>query len=188
MLPNYNDTLNVYSMNCQGLGNNNKRKDVMNYLKSFNIDILCLQDIHLRTLETNMLKESWDGEVVLNGIHTNSRGVGILFKSSFQYDILRVLRDENGNMLTVLLRHASKNILMINAYGPNTDNQFFFKKVNDHIETIEHDYFILCGDLNVTLDPKMDTYNYVGQNNPKARETLLKVMDSCSLVDIYRYL
>ena len=65
-------------------------------------------------------------------------------------------------MLTVLLRHTNKNILMINAYGTNIDNQAFSQKVNnDHIETTEHDQCILCGNLNVTLDPKMDTYNYV---------------------------
>ena len=182
-----NDALNVYSMNCQGLRNKNKRYDVINYLKSLNSDILCLQDTHLKTMETNFLQEFWDGKVVLNGFSTNSRGVGILFNHAIQYDILQVLRDENGNMLTVLMEYSNKKILLINAYGPNTDNQTFFQKVNDHIDAIEHDYFILCGDLNVTLDPSMDTYNYVRQNNLKSRDTLLKVMDSCSLVDIYRH-
>ena len=62
-------------------------------------------------------------------------------------------------MFTVLMEYSNKKILLTNAYGPNTDNQTFFQKVNDHIDAIEHDYFILCGDLNVTLDPSMDTYN-----------------------------
>ena len=51
----------------------------------------------------------------------------------------------------------------------------------------DHDYFIMCGDLNISLNQEMDTYNYVGSNNPKARESVLDLIDTCSLVDLYRY-
>ena len=44
MRSDFKDKTNIYSMNCQGLRNNNKRKDVINYLKSQSMDILCLQD------------------------------------------------------------------------------------------------------------------------------------------------
>ena len=124
----------------------------------------------------------------LHGISTNSRGVAILFKDTMQYDILDVIRDDDGNMLTLQMNCASKNILLINAYGPNIDNPTFFQTVKRQINTIDHDYFILCGDLNVTLNPQIDTFNYVGQNNSKSRDSLLDVMNSSSLIDIYRHL
>jgi exonuclease III len=34
------------TVNCQGLGNIEKRKDVFPFLKSKNYDIYCLQDTH----------------------------------------------------------------------------------------------------------------------------------------------
>ena len=153
------ETVNIYSMNCQGLRNNDKRKDVINYLKLYSVDILCLQDTHLKTSEVNLLKDLWEGKVILHGINTNSRGVAILFKETFQCDILHTLQDEDGNMLTLQIKHASKNILLINAYGPNTDNPMFFESIKKHIDAIDHDHFILCGDLNVSLNYQKDTCN-----------------------------
>ena len=84
---------------------------------------------------------------VLHGISTNSRRVANIFKDTMQYDILDVIRDDDGNMLTLQMNCASKNILLINAYGPNIDNPTFFQMVKRQINTIDHDYFILCGDL-----------------------------------------
>ena len=179
--------LNIYSMNCQGLRNNNKRKDVITYLKALNPDIICLQDTHLKTLEVNLLQNCWDGEVFLNGVYTNSRGVGILFKNTLQFEVLKIITDDNGNLLLLHMNCENKKLLLINVYGPNNDNEYFFEKLNEYVDSFDHEYCIICGDLNVTLDPTKDTYNYVGLTNPKARDSLLKVMDTCSLVDIYRY-
>ena len=80
-----------------------------------------------------------------------------------------------------------QTFLLINAYGPNTDNPIFFQDIKNYIDNYDHDYFILCGDLNISLNPQLDTYNYVGSNNPKAREILHDVIDTCSLVDLYRH-
>ena len=122
------------------------------------MDILCLQDTHLKTSETNLLKDLWEGEVFLHGISTNSLGVAILFKDTMQYDILDVIRDDDGNMLTLQMNCAIKNILLINAYGPNIDNPTFSQMVKRQINTIDHDYFILCVDLSVTLNLQIFTF------------------------------
>lgn len=53
---------------------------------------------------------------------------------------------------------------------------------------LDIEYFILCGDFNLVLNPDVDTYNYISINNPKAREKLLEIMDDLQLVDYYRVL
>ena len=52
----------------------------------------------------------------------------------------------------------------------------------------DNEYFILCGDFNLTLNPSLDTYNYCGINNPKAREKTLEIMEDLQLLDYYRVL
>ena len=47
-------------------------------------------------------------------------------------------------------------------------------------------YTILCGDLNLVLDPKMDAFNYVHVNNPRSREILLETINALNLYDIFR--
>ena len=58
------------------------------------MDVLCLQDTHLKTSETRIFGRE-------KCFSTNSRGVGILVKDTMQYDILDVIRDDDGNMLTL---------------------------------------------------------------------------------------
>ena len=41
-------------------------------------------------------------------------------------------------------------------------NPIFFQDIKNYIDNYDHDYFILCGDLNISLNPEINTYNYVG--------------------------
>ena len=52
----------------------------------------------------------------------------------------------------------------------------------------DNKYFILCGDFNLALNSSLDTLNYRGISNPKAREKLLEVMEDLQLLDYYRIL
>lgn len=61
------------------------------------------------------------------------------------------------------------------------------KKVRDTLLNIDKDYFTLCGDLNLTLNPLLHTENYNNVNNLKAMYTVLKLMKNFQLPD-YRIL
>ena len=51
---------------------------------------------------------------------------------------------------------------------PNQDEPAFFKEVKDHASVGEFHYVIICGDFNLVLNPKKDSFNYNSINNPKA--------------------
>ena len=53
--------IKILSANCRGIQSKEKSYDVINYMKSKNQDILCLQDTHLITEEEFNLKTIWDG-------------------------------------------------------------------------------------------------------------------------------
>ena len=44
------------------------------------------------------------------------------------------------------------------------------------------------GDYNVALDPKLDTKNYLNENNPQARRALTDKMEEFNLGDVWREL
>ena len=46
-------------------------------------------------------------------------------------------------------------------YVPNNDNPQFFDKVRKYVEDSSETYTIVCGDLNLVLDPKSDSNNYM---------------------------
>ena len=63
--------IKLLSANCQGLCDEQKRADVLSYLKETNASIICLQDTHLLDSDLPSLKQIWH-ECYINGSKTNS--------------------------------------------------------------------------------------------------------------------
>ena len=89
-------------------------------------------------------------------------------------------------MIAVDIKLGSLNIKIMNIYGPNKDSPSFFNNISNIIASNEEAYVLLCGDLNIALDPLKDTYNYSHINNPNARKAVLNLMSDFSLTDVYR--
>ena len=162
------DDLCVLSANCQGLGDLEKRTDVLNYFNNCSANILCLQDTHWTDKLENALQREWEGDIAYSGLKSNARGVAILIKHNFEYKILNTHLDHSGNLMTISIETNNTSIKIINLYAPNNDNPAFFENILEIIDNNEMDYFLVCGDFNLTLDPNLDSYNYKNINNPLA--------------------
>ena len=114
-------------------------------------------------------------------------GVAILLNTNFEYEIENIDKDKDGNLLLLDFEVNKIKIRLINLYGPNSDDVDFYKNVRSLVTASHQDYVLLCGDFNLTLNPDLDSYNYVNINNPRSRQTLLKFMDENNLIDIYRH-
>ena len=95
--------------------------------------------------------------------------------------------DTDGNYICLTLKITTMTIHIMTIYAPNTDNPAFFSKVQDILKEHPADYYIICGDFNLVLDPHMDSYNYKHLNNLKARLSVLNMTNDLNLLDIYRY-
>ena len=179
-------TIMALSVNCQGLQTLAKRIDVINYLKDKNPDIVCLQDTHWIPEDMAEIKKHWDRECVLHGTKTNWRGVAILLGKTFEYIVGDIKKDDIGNMIAMDIKIDSLKVTLINIYGPNKDIPTLYNKTSDIIVTNGNPYVLICGNLNIALDPKKDTHNYFNNNNQNSRKAILDVMSEFSLVDIYR--
>ena len=181
-----NDEIKVLSVNCQGLRDFKKRYDVLEYLNSSDANIFCLQDTHWLSKDVKLIKQIWNGECLVHGVSTNSRGVAILFKKNIEYEILSHYNDDLGNLISADLKLSSIYIKLINIYAPNNDSPSFFQTIAEIINSSEQPYTILCGDFNVPLNTDIDTYNYKKVNNPKARIEIHKMMSNLNLADAFR--
>ena len=80
--------LSVASMNCRGLADNAKRRDVLHYLKNKQYSIYCLQDVHWVERMEDQIRAEWGLEwVFFSSFKSNARGVAILFNNNFEYKI-----------------------------------------------------------------------------------------------------
>ena len=179
--------IKVLSANCQGLRDLKKRANVINYLDSLGGNILCLQETHWTKNDLSTIKNLWKADCFLGGTKTNSNGVAILIKSNFEYEVVEHFIDNEGKIIWLnILINKKLKVKLINIYAPNKDTPDFFKKIGNIIESSNMDYVMLAGDFNITLDPKLNSYNYKQLNNPCARNEMLSVINKYNLCDIFR--
>ena len=166
----------VVSANCQGLQNKQKRCDVIDYFEKLNASIICFQDTHWTSKDEQMVKSLWKGDCILNGNSSNSRGVAILLNTNFEYKILSIAKDDEGNMITLDLVMGDISLKLLNLYAPNKDSPQFFEKVKETLELNTQAYTMIAGDLNLVMDPLLDSDQYKHINNPKSRKALQNIM------------
>ena len=77
--------LKILSMNCRGLGDICKRKDVFHYLRSKKAAIYCLQDTHFTSKSESMIRSQWGFECFSSFGSSDSRGVSILFNNNLEF-------------------------------------------------------------------------------------------------------
>ena len=66
-------------------------------------------------------------------ISLNSCGVADLLNNNFDYEVLDIYQDKEGNILQLLIKCDSLTINLINIYAPNRDNpNFLIKSLSFH--------------------------------------------------------
>ncbi|ESO92980.1 hypothetical protein LOTGIDRAFT_119738 [Lottia gigantea] len=88
------NTISIITINCQGIGSPEKRKDVIQYYKQKNFNILCLQDNHFNEKDENKIEIKWGFKCISNSFSSNSRGVAILINNNIEFKIKTIKKDE----------------------------------------------------------------------------------------------
>lgn len=180
------DTIKIVSLNCQGLGDTGKRRDVFHYLKQKKYSICCLQDTHFSNKLEKYVNSEWGYKCYFASFRSNCRGVAVLFSNNFEFKVTNVERDINGNFIIVLFTAFEKEFVLVNVYGPNKDDPIFYKTLKETIKKHENNNIIAVGDWNIALDPNVDCHNYIHNNNPQAREELENLTIEFGLADVWR--
>lgn len=179
--------IKIMSLNCRGLGNLQKRKDVFNYLHSKQYSIYCLQDTHFTGADRNTIRSSWGYEAFFSPGRSDARGVAILFKNNFDFEVLESRCDDIGNLMSLkIIINKNHSLLLINIYGPNRDNPEFYKHIESIVDQNDSDFVVIVGDYNLVLNPEVDYRNYRAVNNPRARQAVLEFKEKHNLEDAWR--
>ena len=178
----------ILSANCQGMGGNEKKLDVFNYLKAKNCDIYCLQDIHSTQHTEKFIQTQWgNNNCIFSSANSYKRGVAILFNKNLDFTLHKQVTDPEGNYIIIDITVDNHRFNLINLYGPNNDSASFFNNIMSKAEGINsRNPYILCGDFNVVQDYNLDTFNYKNENNKKAHNTILEIKHDFNLIDPFR--
>ena len=180
------DKISICSVNCQGLGNPSKRRDIFNYLRNKKHSVICLQDTHFTKSTENIIKAEWGFKAVFSSFSSQSRGVAILFNNNFEFNIVNSYTDARGNIIVLDIEVDKHRITLVNLYGPNSDDPNFYETLYKIILQQGNKDMLLVGDWNLLLDPNIDGKNYKHINNPNARQRVLKLIAELNLYDVWR--
>ena len=123
------DKISICSLNCQGLGDPRKRRDVLDHLKSKDFSILCLQDTHFTKKIENVIRSEWGYKVFFNSFNSQSRGVAIFLRNNFDITVHNSYSDETGNILILDIEIEQHRLTLVNIYGPNNDDPTFYRNL-----------------------------------------------------------
>ena len=178
--------IKIASLNCQGLGDFRKRRDVLHFLREKQFSIYCLQDTHFEKKIESYVTSEWGYKAYFSSYKSNSRGVAVLFNNNFEFKVSKVERDSNGNYLIISFTAMEQELLLICIYGPNTDSPLFYTQLTDKIKQYNNPNIIAVGDWNLVMDPALDYDNYKHINNPQAKKAVEDMTVELSLTDIWR--
>uniref|UniRef100_A0AAX7TFU5 exodeoxyribonuclease III n=1 Tax=Astatotilapia calliptera TaxID=8154 RepID=A0AAX7TFU5_ASTCA len=117
-----NMDLTFCTWNVKGVNEPVKRGKVLSYLKSLNVDIIFLQETHLKNVAHNKLKCRWINQVYYSTLSAKTRGVAILIKKDTPFKHNSTIVDKNGRYVLVTGELHTTPITLLNIYGPNHDD------------------------------------------------------------------
>ena len=166
------DRLKILSANVRGLRQILKRRDVFDYFKNQNADIICLQETHLVQSDMDSLIKDWNLKYILAGFSTNSRGVAILLNNTFEHKVTNTVTDKEGKYILLDIEIVNLfTITLVNLYAPNSDDSMWYSQFLDLIKKKRENSLIMVGDWNTPLS-KIDTYNYPTLRHPNSRRLI----------------
>ena len=121
------EKISICSLNCQGLGESKKRRDVLDYLKRKQFSIICLQDTHFTKNLENQIRAEWGYKTFFSSFSSQSRGVAIFLRNNFEFTIHNSYSDSYGNQMILDIEFEDERITLVNIYGPNNDNPTFYE-------------------------------------------------------------
>ena len=130
----------------------------------------------------------WSGHPWLSSYTSNSRGVGILIKSSISVSINKIIIDPDGRYIILDVGLNGFHVILVNVYAPNNDDPDFFLDLFATLELDDFDFSRLniAGDFNFALGP-LDYHGAQScHSNVNSRNYFEAIMDEFNLVDIWR--
>jgi exonuclease III len=189
--------LSLISLNANGLGEINKRRSIIGWLKKFhNADskIVFLQEIHTTEKSESLWtgKDEWNNkEIYFAHGDSGSAGVAIVLPKLMDYKVNMVNRSKNGRYIAMDITIEDIDYCIINCYAPNTnkpkDQLKWLEEINTILENNENKNIIIGGDLNDVFNPLLDRYRC----KPRAVETdyvktWKMICDEFNLADFWR--
>ncbi len=176
-------TLNILSLNVNGLNSAVKRTRVLEYLHRKSISCALIQETHLKQSDVARFQNKY---LKLFCCALNkTKGVLILVKSKLNLTIENLGSDEKGRFVFIRCKIYNNRSALVSIYGPNeTDSAFLTQISKTLLEEIDCP-LVVGGDFNAVINPALDKSQSDTTGNPSSK-LLNKFITELNLIDFRR--
>ncbi len=176
------NTLNILSLNVNGLNSAIKRTRVLEYLHLKSISCALIQETHLKQSDVARFQNKLAAfSCALN----KTKGVLILVNRKLNLTIEHFGSDEKGRFVFIWCKIYNNRLALVSIYDPNeTDGAFFTKISETLLEQIDCP-LVVGGDFNAVVNPALDKSQSDTTANPSSK-LLNKFITELNLIDLWR--
>lgn len=187
------ETLNLCSLNANGLNSPVKRRAIFKMIRDGMYDIALLQETHCTSEDEHLWKAEWGGAAFFSNGRSNARGVITLFKRGSPCEVTSQTRDLEGRFLSLTMEKDGETFTIANIDAPTQDRTEAQIDLIDRLEDATSDCLapniIIAGDLNLCMDPALDKNSTSCQaGNMRYKDRIVSLSDTLFLTDVWRWL
>ena len=187
-------SLDLISLNVNGIRDREKRNSMFKWLKEQKADISFIQETHsINDNDITLWSKEWDGEIIASNGSNFSKGVAILFKPKLKLDTNVLYKDSDGRMIIIEVKCEEKILLLVNVYCPNKgpNREKFYKNIEQRLKKLtstNSEYeVVIGGDFNCTQNAKLDRRkesNVSDDQQDRGLKELNELKINCNLEDV----
>ena len=181
------DDMKIIRWNVKGLNQAIKRKIVLSHLQYLGVGIAFLQETHLQNRDHSKIHKEWVGQMFHSQFNCKGRGVAILIHKKIPFAVSNTILDPNGRYVMVVRELFQLRLVLVNIYGPNFDDDNFFKKMLSLIRNLDSHHLIMSGDYNLVIDSVRDRSSQSVPRPSKSVQTIQLFIDIYKLIDPWRF-
>ena len=119
--------IQICSLNVRGLGEQTKRREIFNWLRTKNFSTFMLQEFHCVNENIPIYLAEWGYQGLFSCCSGSKAGVSILFNNNVKLQIQKTFCDPGGRFIICDIKMEQMSLTLANIYAPNKDDSFFFK-------------------------------------------------------------
>ncbi len=178
-------TLNILSLNVNGLNSAVKRTRVLEYLHRKSISCALIQETHLKQSDVARFQNKYYKLIAFSCAQNKTKGVLILVNRKLNLTIEHLGSDEKGRFVFIRCKIYNNRLALVSIYGPSeTDSAFLTQISKTLLEEIDCP-LVVGGDFNAVINPALDKSQSDTTSNPSSK-LLNKFITELNLIDLWR--
>ncbi len=178
-------TLNILSLNVNGLNSAVKRTRVLEYLHRKSISCALIQETHLKQSDVARFQNKYYKLIAFSCAQNKTKGVLILVNRKLNLTVEHIGSDEKGRFVFIRCKIYNNRLALVSIYGPNeTDSAFLTQISKTLLEEIDCP-LVVGGDFNAVINPVLDKSQSDTTANPSSK-LLNKFITELNLIDLWR--